>query len=86
MVKEEDPLEIRLILYPDRIEVSNRRSSPAEARRSGVGLANLDDRYRRIVGRGLEVRKEPALFAVTLPLVRSEPGVSWERAPGGRRK
>ncbi len=75
-VKEEAPLEIRLSLFPDRIEVSNRRSGPAEARSSGVGLANLDDRYRRTVGRGLLVREEADLFTVTLPLVRSQPKVS----------
>jgi LytS/YehU family sensor histidine kinase len=75
-VKQEDPLEIRLSLHQDRIEVANRRSGAAEVRASGVGLANLDDRYRRIVGRGIEIRDEASTFTVALPLVRKTAGVS----------
>ena len=64
------PLEIRIALADGRIEVGNRRSSPAPAPRSaGIGLANLDDRCRRVAGRGLEVRADPTIFTVVLPLV-----------------
>lgn len=69
-VKAEDPLEIRLRLHEDRIEVLNRRLGAAEVPASGLGLANLDDRYRQIVGRGIEIRSGTETFEVALPVVR----------------
>jgi len=64
-----EPLEIRLRLRPDRVEVENRRRhAAAPASLGGVGLANLDERYRGIVGRGIEVRDDQGRFVVTLPL------------------
>jgi sensor histidine kinase YesM len=74
-VREEAPLEIRLALGEDWIEVSNRRRlGPAASLSAGVGLSNLDDRYRRTVGRGVEVREEDDTFTVILPLLRSAAG------------
>lgn len=82
-VGAENPLEIRLMRQEDRISVSNRRSGASDAPVSGVGLANLDHRYRRIVGRGLEVRDEEGMFSVTLPLVRgaAAPWIEGRRGP-----
>jgi sensor histidine kinase YesM len=74
-VKAEDPLEIRLSLHEDRVLVANRRSGAAEVRGPGLGLANLDDRYRRTTGRGLEIRDEAGAFTVALPLVRKAAGM-----------
>jgi len=69
----ETPLVIRLALAEDRIEVSNRRrSEPSAAPPSlKLGLANLDDRCRRTVGRGLDVRADEETFTVALPLLRA---------------
>jgi hypothetical protein len=70
--KPESSLTIRLLLAPDRIEVSNPRSSGATLAPSfKVGLQNLDDRCRRLVGRGLEVRTEADSFTVAVPLVEA---------------
>jgi hypothetical protein len=67
----ETPLVIRLTLAGDRIEVANRRwHVPATPPSFKLGLSNLDDRCRRTVGRGLEVRADEERFAVALPLQR----------------
>jgi hypothetical protein len=63
-------LEMKIGLHPDRLEVTNRRLGSPGPAGPGVGLANLDDRYRRIVGRGLEVHEDEGAFKVVLPLVR----------------
>ena len=69
-VKPEAPLEIRLILAADRIEVSNRRAAATTTVPSfKVGLSNLDDRCRRTMGRGLDVRTDGDTFTVVVPLV-----------------
>jgi LytS/YehU family sensor histidine kinase len=71
-VKAEAPLEIRLAQGEDRIEVSNRRGPRTVLPASpGLGLRNLDDRCRRTVGRGLEVRDDGETFTVVLPLLRA---------------
>ena len=63
------PLEIRLTLGPDRIVVSNRRLAPMVAPSLRTGLANLNARYERAVGRGVEVSADAETFAVALPLL-----------------
>ena len=81
-VKAEAPLEIRLALGEDRIEVSNRRGSrPAESASVGMGLRNLDDRCMRTVGRGVEVREEEETFTVVLPLLRDSGDAVLSAAP-----
>jgi len=71
-VKPEAPLEIRLTLAADSIEVSNRRAAATATSPSfKVGLSNLDDRCRRTMGRGLEVRTDPNRFTVVVPLKAS---------------
>jgi sensor histidine kinase YesM len=71
VIRAEDPLEIRLAVLGDRIEVSNRRrSQPARPVSLGTGLRDLDERCRRTVGRGIEVRADARVFAVALPLAR----------------
>ena len=67
--RSEAPLEIRLTLGPDRIVVSNRRLTPMGAPSLRTGLANLNARYERTVGRGVEVSADAETFAVALPLL-----------------
>lgn len=68
--RTEAPLEIRLALGPERIVVSNPLRTPGTAPPSpGTGLANLNARYERSVGRGVEIRADASTFAVTLPLL-----------------
>ncbi len=64
------PLQIRIELEGDGIRVSNTRRRPRTARPSSrVGLGNLDERCRRITGRGIVVRAEDTLFSVFVPVV-----------------
>jgi hypothetical protein len=66
------PLEVRMRLDGDRVEVTNAIRRRTSARRSSrVGLRNLAERCRRITGRGLEVRDDDGTFAVRLPLLRT---------------
>jgi hypothetical protein len=84
-VCEESPLEIRLCLGRDRIEVKNRRGErPRPSVSAGLGLSNLDDRYRRTVGRGVEVRDEDDTFTVVLPLLSNAPSGAPANAPLSR--
>jgi LytS/YehU family sensor histidine kinase len=69
-IDAEAPLEIRIARGPSGIEVSNSVRRPRIVRPSPrVGLANLDERCRRITGHGIEVRAEEGRFTVVLPLV-----------------
>jgi sensor histidine kinase YesM len=67
---EKAPLEIRITLAKGRLLVSNpvrrRAPSPPSAR---VGLANLQERYRHLVGETPEISDDGARFTVVLPLV-----------------
>jgi Histidine kinase len=71
---EKAPLEIRVSLADGRLVVSNRvrrgLSPPPSAR---VGLLNLQERYRHLVGKVPEIRDEGERFTVVLPLVGSRP-------------
>ena len=68
--RTEAPLEIHLALGDDRIVVSNAPRTPGVVPPSpGTGLANLNARYERSVGRGVEVKADGATFAVALPLL-----------------
>jgi LytS/YehU family sensor histidine kinase len=68
----ERPLEVRVLLEPERAVVTNplrpRALLGASAR---VGLPNLDERCRRVVGRGIEASPEGELFRVEVPLLRT---------------
>jgi len=64
------PLDIQIAQGPSSVEVSNSLRRPRTVHRSPrVGLTNLDERCRRITGRGIEVRAEEGRFTVVLPLV-----------------
>ena len=64
------PLDIQIAQGPSSVEVSNSLRRPRTLGRSPrVGLTNLDERCRRITGRGIEVRAEEGRFTVVLPLV-----------------
>jgi hypothetical protein len=73
---ESTPLEITIGLEGDGILVKNPRKRPRAAGPSSkVGLGNLDERCRRITGRGVVVRADDEQFAVRVPVVsRAERG------------
>jgi hypothetical protein len=67
-----EPLVVRLELDGDRVRVSNPLRPKSSARPSArVGLRNLDARCRRVLGRGLELRREEGRFVVAIPLLRT---------------
>lgn len=67
------PLEVRVTPLADGLLVENALRPRLSARPSaGSGLRNLDERCRRIAGRGLEVAVGPDSFQVRLPLLRTE--------------
>ena len=69
------PLQIGIELEGDGILVSNTRKRPHTARTSSkVGLGNLDERCRRITGRGIVIRAGDEQFSVVIPLVRRPAG------------
>src|SRR5262249_54862694 len=82
---EKAPLEIDLALVADRLHVSNPvRRRTASAPSAGVGLANLEERYRHLVGEPPEIREERTRFTVVLPLVGPRPRCSSPSSPPPR--
>jgi LytS/YehU family sensor histidine kinase len=66
------PLDIQVRVEGDHIRVENpRRPRAARERSPETGLQNLDERCRRITGRGIDVRREGPTFSVALPLLRT---------------
>ena len=67
-----EPLRVRVVLRDDTVEVANdarprRRPAPGE----GVGLTNLAERCRLLLGRGLDVRRADGRFVVGVPVVHA---------------
>ena len=66
------PLDIQVTVAGDRIRVENPRRPRATREGSPeTGLQNLDERCRRITGRGIEVDRGGPTFSVALPLLRT---------------
>lgn len=66
------PLEVRVQALGDGLQVENTVRPRLSARPgAGIGLKNLDERCRRIAGRGLEIAADPDSFRVLLPLLRT---------------
>lgn len=70
-LSRERPLRIRLERNGAGLTMSNERRPRAGVRESGrIGLRNLDERCRLILGRGIEVSEAGGEFRVTLPVER----------------
>jgi sensor histidine kinase YesM len=66
------PLEVSVRREGDLLLVANGIRAKTSARPSSrIGLRNLDERCRRITGRGLEIRNGDGTFSVSLPLLRT---------------
>lgn len=64
-----NPLEIRVEVGADWVQVSNRLQPKADdPGGSGVGLANLDERCKILLGRGLEIQRSDERFVVRVPV------------------
>lgn len=73
-VNSGDGLTVRIVREGDMLRVSNRlkpkRGATAGA---GTGLSNIDQRYRLLNRRGVDVRREADHFVVRVPLIPCSP-------------
>jgi hypothetical protein len=70
-LSRERPLRIRLVKEETGLTMSNERRPRASVRESGrIGLRNLDERCRLILGRGIAVKEAGGEFRVTMPVER----------------
>ena len=67
----EAPLDVRLRISTDRVSVTNPLRPKAAPGSPRLGLANLDERCRRVTGQGIEVRLHGAEFEVVVPVLRT---------------
>lgn len=63
------PLQISIKMGSKDIEVSNYKRLVALPDSLGVGLKNLDERYKLLIGRGLEVVETKEYYTVKIPLI-----------------
>lgn len=63
------PLQISITSGGDTIVVSNKKQPLTFDERPGVGLDNLDQRYKLLIGRGLDVSETPDYYTVKIPLI-----------------
>ena len=68
-----EPLEIEVALDGDRVRVRNRIARKEISHDSPkVGLANLDERCKLVIGAPLEVRDTGVEFSIYLPIVNTD--------------
>jgi len=68
------PLRVAIRVESERLVVSNPLSPKLDAEPgTGIGLQNLDSRWRLITGRGIRIIRSEATFSVSLPLLKPEP-------------
>lgn len=71
IVSRNRPLYLRISRSQGRIQVENNRQIKHNDQESiGVGLPNLQERYRFLCGQELEVEDSEAAFRVTVPIVQ----------------
>jgi two-component system LytT family sensor kinase len=71
---DDDPLLISLEVSPTSLRVRNpRRPKHTRPESGGTGLRNLQERYRLLAGRPVQVVADAAFFTVTVPLLRQVP-------------
>lgn len=64
------PLEILVNVTSDAVEVRNKKQPIAFAEGLGVGLENLNERYKMLIGKGLTINEDEETFTVIIPLIR----------------
>lgn len=77
VVSVRNPLEIKIeSTTNDSIRVKNNlQRKMGEKVSNGLGLVNLNERYRLMFGREIEVRSDNSSFVVDIPLIK-DPGIS----------
>lgn len=64
----EHPLEIKIIITKDTVQVINKLQLRQSVSRNKIGLANLARQYR-LYGKQIVIQKDISTFSVTLPLL-----------------
>jgi LytS/YehU family sensor histidine kinase len=68
---EQIPLVIHIQLQNDELKVSNEINVKRSQKHiSGIGLQNLDDRYKLITGKSIGIRKTDQQFSVIIPVIK----------------
>lgn len=69
-ISGEEPLSVNLLLYDEFLAINNKvRHKRSIVHSAGIGLKNLDERFRIITGRGISTESRNGTFEVRLPLV-----------------
>lgn len=69
VVSSSKPLQVDISFEEEHIVVSNKISPKLHAEGTGIGLANLDNRYKLMTGKSISIQKD-TLFTVRLPLIK----------------
>ncbi len=69
VVNASQPLYITIANKDGALRVSNNLQPRLSASSTGVGLKNIDEQYKTLVGRGIQIYKTTTTFAVVLPLI-----------------
>lgn len=63
------PLEISITLGGDFVEVSNRKHPIVTVCGSGLGIKNLEERYKLLIGKGLDICETADNYTIKIPLI-----------------
>lgn len=66
---EEKPLCFDIVYKDGYITITNNKIAKHNSSTSGVGLKNLNERYRLVCGEEIKVENEPCVFSVTIKLI-----------------
>jgi two-component system, LytTR family, sensor kinase len=69
---EKKPLRIRIDYLDNQLRIQNNKVSIKVIERSGLGLANLNQRHKLITGKELQVTETEDLFSVTISLIAAQ--------------
>jgi len=69
-ISENHPLELRIYTRGDTVWVENRlHRKDTQVESTGIGLKNLEARYRYIIGKPIRIENDGDVFSVGLPLI-----------------
>jgi hypothetical protein len=69
-IDQEKPLKIEIKINPDSLIVSNNKNiRPPQQNTSQTGLQNLNNRYRLLNEKEIEIRNKSDIFTVKIPLI-----------------
>ena len=69
-ISKEEPLSVNLLLDDEFLAINNTvRLKRSIVHSAGIGLKNLDERFRIITGKGITIENRNSIFEVRMPLV-----------------